>query len=129
MILGIGVDILSIGRIEAVVRRGPGYTARFARRILCDRELCEFKDVVAKQGEAAQTKYLATRWCLKEAVYKAAYPHQTLRWNDVRVYKNGPKPAMHVDWRPEWQGVCTHASLSHDEGLVIGYVVVEKGSA
>ncbi|KAJ1862014.1 hypothetical protein LPJ78_004978 [Coemansia sp. RSA 989] len=74
MILGVGVDILNISRIGAVVKRGHLYTDRFARRILCASELEQFKQLANKQTE--QTQYLATRWGVKEALYKAAYPHQ-----------------------------------------------------
>ncbi|KAJ1747917.1 hypothetical protein LPJ79_004933 [Coemansia sp. RSA 1821] len=83
MILGVGVDILNISRIGAVVKRGHLYTDRFARRILCASELEQFKQLANKQTE--QTQYLATRWGVKEALYKAAYPHQVLRWGDICV--------------------------------------------
>ncbi|KAJ2828688.1 hypothetical protein FBU31_002858 [Coemansia sp. 'formosensis'] len=125
MILGIGVDILCVSRIEAIVRRGSRLTGRFARRILSDREIGYFDSTVALQEEAAQVKYLATRWCLKEAVYKAAYPHQALRWSDVTVVKTGPKPTMDVRWVHELEGAQAHISLSHDGGMLVGAVVVE----
>ncbi|KAJ2462722.1 hypothetical protein EV174_007066, partial [Coemansia sp. RSA 2320] len=116
MIVGVGIDILGVARIEAIVRRGSRVTARFAQRILCNSELSYFGKVMAAQEEAAQAKYLATRWCLKEAVYKAAYPRQVLRWRDVNISKTGPKPAMDVRWRAELATVQAHISLSHDGG-------------
>ncbi|KAJ2330428.1 hypothetical protein GGI00_003709 [Coemansia sp. RSA 2681] len=126
MIVGIGVDILCVSRIEAIVRRGSRFTARFARRILSDREIDYFDKTVAAQEEAVQVKYLATRWCLKEAVYKAAYPRQTLRWGDVTITKAGHKPVMDVRWSlPDLKNVEAHISLSHDGGLLTGFVVVE----
>ncbi|KAJ2487381.1 hypothetical protein IWW37_005277 [Coemansia sp. RSA 2050] len=125
MIVGIGVDILCVSRIEAIVRRGSRFTGRFARRILSDREISYFGSTVSLQDEAAQAKYLATRWCLKEAVYKAAYPYQILRWSDVTVIKTGPKPTMDVRWGPRLESAQAHISLSHDGGMLAGAVVVE----
>ncbi|KAJ2900561.1 hypothetical protein GGI21_004569 [Coemansia aciculifera] len=125
MIVGVGVDILCISRIEAIVQRGSRFTARFARRILSDSENDYFGKTVAAQEEAQQVKYLATRWCLKEAIYKAAYPRQTLRWRDVTVFKAGHKPAMNVRWSSELEKAQAHISLSHDGGLLAGFVVVE----
>ncbi|KAJ2685381.1 hypothetical protein IWW39_004312 [Coemansia spiralis] len=126
MIVGIGVDILCVSRIEAIVRRGSRFTSRFARRILSDREISYFGSTVSTQEEAKQAKYLATRWCLKEAVYKAAYPRQILRWSDVTITKIGPKPTMDVRWSPGLEGAQAHVSLSHDGGMLAGAVVVEK---
>ncbi|KAJ1907995.1 hypothetical protein H4S04_006902 [Coemansia sp. S16] len=125
MIVGIGIDILCVSRIEAIVRRGSRFTGRFARRILSDREISYFGSTVATQEDAAQVKYLATRWCLKEAIYKAAYPQQTLRWSDVTIVKTGPKPTMDVRWGPELANAQAHVSLSHDGGMLAGVVVVE----
>ncbi|KAJ1728044.1 hypothetical protein LPJ61_004250 [Coemansia biformis] len=124
-IIGVGIDILAVPRIEAIVRRGRAYTARFSRRILSGRELDHFQAVVARLSEAEQTRYLAARWCLKEALYKAAYPHQVLRWGDVSIAKIGPKPAAEVAWAPALAHAHAHISLAHDRDLVIGYAVIE----
>ncbi|KAJ2814932.1 hypothetical protein IWW50_006981 [Coemansia erecta] len=120
MILGVGVDILSIARISAIVGRGA--TDRFARRILCK---CELTSLQTHTTAEAKTGFLATRWCLKEALYKAAYPHQVLRWHDIRVYKEGPKLAAEVSWSPSLPRINTHVSISHDQGLLVGYAVIE----
>ncbi|KAJ2310023.1 hypothetical protein H4R23_005964 [Coemansia sp. Cherry 401B] len=125
MILGVGVDILAISRIGAIVRRGGKYTERFARRILCQKENAHYSAQIANCGAAEQTRYLATRWCVKEAVYKAAYPYQKLRWSDVHVFKEGPKLAARIAWAPELAHARAHVSISHDHGLLISYAIVE----
>ncbi|KAJ1888249.1 hypothetical protein LPJ66_008672 [Kickxella alabastrina] len=127
MILGIGVDILSIARIQAIVGRGSKYAQRFSRRILCDQELEHYNSVEIAQmaGNTARVNFLAKRWCLKEALYKAAFPHQTLKWHDVCIQSVGPKPMASVRWDAQLAGAKTHVSLSHDHGLLVGYVVVE----
>ncbi|KAJ1720779.1 hypothetical protein LPJ53_004637 [Coemansia erecta] len=123
MIIGVGVDILSTARIHAIVARGPAYTQRFARRVLSPLEHTSFASV-EKPGE--QADFLAARWCLKEAAYKAAFPRQTLRWHDITLSNDRRKPQLLVRWRPELAHLAVHASLSHDAGLVVGYVVIEE---
>ncbi|KAJ2806411.1 hypothetical protein H4R20_001699 [Coemansia guatemalensis] len=125
MIIGVGVDILCAARIEAIVRRGSRYTARFARRILSSDEINYFQYRVASSEEEAQVRYLALRWCLKEAIYKATYPHQILRWSDVHIFKRGSKPEANVSWSQSLAGAHTHISFSHDQGMMVGYAVVE----
>jgi len=36
-------------------------------------------------------RYLASRWALKEASFKALYPHHTLTWQDVTIVKENGK--------------------------------------
>lgn len=62
MIAGIGTDIVSIPRVEALVQR---YGDRFAKRILSDVEYEEYLQV-----ERAAT-FLAKRFAAKEAAAKA----------------------------------------------------------
>ncbi|KAJ2082654.1 hypothetical protein H4R24_001403 [Coemansia sp. RSA 988] len=126
MIIGVGVDILCTARIETIVRRGNRYTARFARRILSCDEISYFQSKIALCEEEAQVRYLALRWCLKEAIYKAAYPHQVLRWCDVRIFKKGPKPEATINWSPSLLGTHVHISFSHDNRMMVGYAVIES---
>lgn len=124
MIVGVGVDILGISRIKALLTRKPQAMARFSRRILSKQELIQFNSDITEKDH--QISYLATRWCLKEAVYKAVYPRQILHWKDVTITKTGPKPTMEVKWNLELAGSIAHISISHDQGLLFGYVTVEK---
>lgn len=61
-ILGIGTDIVEIGRIEAVVGRSGD---RFARRILSDGEWAQY------QSHQQPIRFLAKRFAVKEAAAKA----------------------------------------------------------
>ena len=63
MIIGIGTDIVSIGRIGAAYARQG---AAFTKQLLSDSELIEF-DAVKNPGP-----WLAKRWAAKEAFGKAA---------------------------------------------------------
>ena len=62
MIIGIGVDIAEIERVDRLREK---FGDRFARRILTDAEMDEFHQ--RKQGSS----YLASRFAAKEAVAKA----------------------------------------------------------
>lgn len=88
MILGIGTDLVLVGRIEAVLgRQGE----RFARRILTDAELERFR----RHGQPA--RYLAKRFAAKEAILKAFGTGlaKGLSWHDLQI-DNDADGAPHV---------------------------------
>jgi len=62
MIIGIGVDIAEIARVDKLCAR---FGERFAGRILTARELCEYRE------RRNSSSYLALRFAAKEAVAKA----------------------------------------------------------
>ena len=66
-ILGLGCDILEVGRIENLLRKGR---ESFIKRVLTPEEIAEYErrsDKSAPRG----TLYVATRYCAKEAFSKA----------------------------------------------------------
>ena len=62
MILGIGVDLLNVNRIEKTFLK---FQSRFVRKILSEDEIKEFKQ------SKKQINFLAKRFCAKEAFSKA----------------------------------------------------------
>ncbi|MCP4766012.1 MAG: holo-ACP synthase [Gammaproteobacteria bacterium] len=62
MIVGIGVDIIEIARVDKLNQK---FGERFARRVLTGDELLEF------ERRKHSSNYLATRFAAKEAVAKA----------------------------------------------------------
>jgi holo-[acyl-carrier protein] synthase len=62
MIIGIGVDIAEIARVDKLSAK---FGDRFARRVLTADELCEYR------RRRQSSSYLATRFAAKEAVAKA----------------------------------------------------------
>ncbi|KAL1929058.1 hypothetical protein VTP01DRAFT_2117 [Rhizomucor pusillus] len=120
MIIGIGVDILHLPRIAQLVsRRG---SRPLARRILSPRELQEFDTLPNKKD---QVRYLGSRWCIKEAIYKALYPAHKLEWKQVWVTKEKGKPVLHVLNAQSLGIYRSHVSLSHDGEYAIAQVVLE----
>ncbi|CAO3630880.1 unnamed protein product [Mucor hiemalis] len=121
MILGIGVDIVHLPRIAALIsRRGHD---KLAKRILSESELKEFKIQLIEPEK--QLIYLGSRWCIKEAVYKALYPRHKLEWKQVSVIKRSNKPDLDIVNGKLYGILNTHVSLSHDGDYAIAQVVLE----
>ncbi|MDR2526500.1 MAG: holo-ACP synthase [Rickettsiales bacterium] len=63
MILGIGLDLLNINRIEKVYNM---FSDKFADRILSEYEMNEYKKI-----KNNHSKFIAKRFCVKESFTKA----------------------------------------------------------
>lgn len=69
MILGVGVDLVHVPRVECALAR---FGARFARRILDPEEFGEFEALPAETSSSGQrARFLAMRFAAKEAAAKA----------------------------------------------------------
>ncbi|ORE09962.1 4'-phosphopantetheinyl transferase [Rhizopus microsporus var. microsporus] len=122
MILGIGVDILYLPRITSLAsRRGK---EKLAKRILSTKELSEFNQLKSVHDHN-HIMYLATRWCIKEAVYKALYPIHKLEWKQVTVTKTGGKPVLMIENSLLYGIQRTHVSVSHDGDYAMAQVILE----
>ncbi|CAB5396331.1 unnamed protein product [Rhizophagus irregularis] len=73
-------------------------------------------------------KYLAVRWTLKEAAYKALFPHYRLTWKDISISKIKEKPYLmiHNVSQKGNNNIKVHSSVSHDEKYVISQVLIES---
>ncbi|CAG8673302.1 5818_t:CDS:2, partial [Acaulospora morrowiae] len=87
-----------------------------------------FVDAMNERNQSV-VKYLAVRWSLKEAAYKALYPHHKATWKDLSVKKVEGKPCLILSKRFQqeisFDIVKTHSSISHDGEYVIGQVLIE----
>ena len=111
-ILGIGVDILELKRIETI---GP--LARFAEYFLAPIELELF------HASSDPIQFVASRFAAKEAVIKA-FPG-TLRPHEFEILKEGAKPVVHFS-SPDKQEYRAFVSISHGTEYVVGYAAVAK---
>ncbi len=124
MILGIGLDVCSIQRMEeALARHGD----RFWKRILTDREQAILSDRVDRATA------LAGRWAAKEAIVKAMAGAPGVGWRDLEIL-GGPRepPVMHVHGPArrlaDRMGVATiFVSITHDAGVAAAVVILEAG--
>ncbi|KAF7301333.1 4'-phosphopantetheinyl transferase [Mycena indigotica] len=113
-ILGIGVDVLHLPRIFNLIKR---YPSRLHSRILSAQELLDLPG-----NHESRLRFIAVRWAVKEAAYKAFYPHLRPSWKDLTLRKDGPKPKLELK---EWAGRI-HVSVSHDGEYVFASVLVEN---
>ena len=121
MIIGTGVDVCAVARLEAALGRHPG---------LADRLFTRAEQTLA-DGSTRGFNSLAGRFAAKEALAKALATPETLAWTDAEV-TTGPSGAPVFVLRG---GVAAHAeaagvrgihlSISHDGGLAVAFVVCE----
>ena len=124
MILGVGTDIVSFTRIQAVHER---FGKHFARRLLSDSEMIEYS------RHTYPARMLLKRFAAKEALAKAAghglrYP-LTLRRISV-VHDAIGKPcflfeAELADFLRKMGVVRHHLSISDERDYAVAYVVLE----
>lgn len=115
MIVGIGVDLVDIARLEQALRRTPALAAR----LFTERE------------RGAPPASLAACFAAKEAVAKALGAPAGLRWADVEVgHDPAGRPGLAVRGTvaeaARLRGVRHwHVSLTHDGGVSVAFVVAE----
>jgi len=125
MIVGVGIDVLEVSRLERELRRdGPG----FVEQVFCSGETayCE-----AKRRPA---RHYAARFAAKEAVFKAL----ALQFGDASVWRE-----VEIQSRPDGSGqVVLHGrlrqlaehrgvrrvwlSMTHTRGLAAAGVILES---
>ncbi len=115
MILGIGVDVADIRRLEAALTRTPQLAAR----------------LFAESERTLPIRSLAGCFAAKEAVAKALGAPLGLRWTDAVVRRDSRgRPVLEthgtVAAAAASLGVTAwHVSISHDAGICVAMVVAE----
>ena len=114
--LNVGVDLLNQSRIKALInRRGLD---RFSRWILTPHELSQLP------SQTDPIPYLAVRWAVKEALYKACFPWYRLHWQQVSIVKGeGGQPlCVFEGGGPRW--LQAKVSVSHEADLILAQALV-----
>jgi holo-[acyl-carrier protein] synthase len=113
VIVGIGVDVVDIARLQSALRRTPS----LASRLFTDGE----------RGRSPDS--LAACFAAKEATAKALGAPAGLRWADVEVTHDGAgRPLLAVSGTVAEAAVRRgvlrwHLSITHDGGLSVAMVV------
>jgi holo-[acyl-carrier protein] synthase len=125
MIVGTGVDISEVDRIEAAVKR---FGDRFLKRIFTPGEIryC--------MGKPNAAERLAARFAAKEAGMKAIGTglHHGVTWQDVEVLRMpGQRPVLQfhgkaAEFAARLGCKRTHLSLSHTREQAIAHVILES---
>lgn len=123
MILGVGIDVVRVDRLERVLRRRG---EPWVERVFSPAEREE-----AGTGPH-RARRLAARWAAKEAFAKALGTGvRGFRWRDIEVRRDGNgRPTLHLHGgaaaRARAAGVVRiHLSLSHDSEWAVAQVVLE----
>jgi holo-[acyl-carrier protein] synthase len=124
MIVGIGIDIVEISRLErALAQHGE----RFRDRVFTPREIA-YCEIVTRSAE----RY-ATRFAAKEATRKAigaATPVAALAWHDVEIISStegAPQLEFHgraAELAKQLRVTRAHVSLSHERQHAVAFVVL-----
>jgi holo-[acyl-carrier protein] synthase len=124
MIVGTGVDIAEVPRIQAAVDR---FGDRFLRRVFTPNEV---KYCLSKANSAER---LAARFAAKEAAMKAIGTglHLGVTWQDVEVIRNpGGRPGirftrMAAEFAARLGCKNVHVSITHTREQALAMVVLE----
>jgi holo-[acyl-carrier protein] synthase len=111
VIVGVGVDVVSVGRMRAALERTP----RIVERVFTGAE----RAVASERGSPAAS--FAVRFAAKEACRKSI--GMPIPWRDVEVTGGGGRPPrLRVRDRDDLR---FHVSLSHDGDQAIAVVLAE----
>ena len=116
MIVGIGIDIVELERIQGIFERNP----RFAERILTEKERHSFSLL----SYPRQIEFLAGRFAAKEAFSKAYGTGlgKDLSFQEIEIDADGKGKPYIV--KPFSEGV--HLSISHSRHYAVAQVIIEK---
>lgn len=124
MILGIGIDIVDVRRMESIIFR---WQERFLKRIFTDSEIrwCNNKKNPAQR--------FATRYAAKEAYFKALYPKGTegISFLEIEIQdEKGKRPTVNLYGKVKVDAAeqtvkNTFLMISHDGNYGIANVVLE----
>lgn len=124
MILGLGVDLVDVRRMEAIIFR---WQERFLKRIFTEKEIryCNNKKNPAQR--------FATRYAAKEAFIKALFPKgaQGVSMLDIEIDQKESRPVIHLcgkveEYAKEAGVKKIHLMVSHDGNYGIANVVLES---
>ena len=125
MIIGIGVDITEITRMERAITQHGG---RLVRRVFTQREIAYCEASVRK------AERYAARFAAKEAARKAigaATPVTALSWQDAEIISSAegaPQIVFHgraAELIKQLNVTCAHVSLSHGADYAVAQVILE----
>lgn len=127
MIVGLGIDLVEIARMQRILDGPPARAERFVERCFTggERAYCD--------GARDRAARYAARFAAKEAASKALGAPAGVRWTDVEVVRGGGgAPALVLRGAAaegaRGMGVSrVLVSLTHDGGVAAAVVALEGG--
>lgn len=135
MILGIGTDLISVGRIERLIKQ---FQQKFAEKIFTKKEIsCAQKIKTSAENSSPRARFYAKRFAAKEAFAKAIGLGigRGVDFKDIEVVNNklgkpeikilnGKKTFLKKHF--SCKDFSIHLSLTDDSSFASALVVVEK---
>ncbi|MEO6885580.1 MAG: holo-ACP synthase [Jatrophihabitantaceae bacterium] len=121
MIVGVGIDVVPVGRFAAALARTPSLAVR----------LFTAAEQVTPTGSPRSAESLAARFAAKEALAKALGAGGGMVWTDAEVCSDDAgRPSIVVSGTVEVRAASLgvtrwHVSLSHDGGIATATVIAE----
>lgn len=121
MIVGLGIDLTEISRIQAMLDR---WGERFERRLFTDGERAYCR------GRARPAQHFAARFAAKEATLKALSVPEGLSWHEMEVDAGAGAPRLTLGGQAAAAarrlGVArAHLTLTHAADVAAAVVVLE----
>lgn len=125
MVLGIGTDLIEIGRVQSSIDR---FGQRFLERIFTAGEIAYCQ---RKKRHAAES--FAARFAAKEAGAKALGTgiSRGVGWKEIEVRREpGERPTLHLSGRAAERAAAMsvrrlHLSLTHSQSVAMAVVIAE----
>lgn len=121
-IIGIGIDLVEISRIESAYKRYP----QFVTRIFTDneQEIC--------LAPMVSFSHLAGRFAAKEAVSKALRTGiGKVGWRDIEILKSkagAPEVILHNEAKQKAEALgvkSIHCTISHEKNMATAMIILE----
>ena len=128
MIIGIGVDIVEIGRMKTAINK---WGAHFLNKMFTERE------IKYSNSKRFCHQHFAARFAAKEAVVKAfgGTNNFPIQWTDIEILNDGDgKPAVQfsgdaVKLKEKMNAVQVLLTISHSKNYAVANaIIVAKGS-
>ncbi|MBU1726352.1 MAG: holo-ACP synthase [Candidatus Omnitrophica bacterium] len=116
MIIGTGVDITEVRRLEKAVER---WGDAFLNRVFTVQELENAK----KRGSFYQ--HLAGRFAAKEAIFKAIGDPE-LNWKEVQIVNDASGKPLCEILKAKHKKICALISISHVKNYAVANAIVTK---
>jgi len=125
MIVGLGLDVVEIGRIARILDGPAALGERFLARCFtpAERAFCD--------GRHDRASRYAARFAAKEAAVKALGAPRGVSWQDLEVTRaEGRAPTLAISAKAAAAGkrlgvTRIHLSLTHDAGVAVAVVLLE----
>ena len=124
MIVGLGMDVVEVARIQRILAGPPELAGRFLARCFtaAERAYCD-------PARDRATRY-AARFAAKEAASKALGAPAGISWHDVEVARGDGPPSLVIrgiaaDAARKAGATRVHVTLTHDAGVAAATVILE----